>query len=427
MIDLSDKTVAVIGNGLESCAAERLARDVGRLIYWIPWVSSFPTSHLRHIGDGLEGVERVDYIWDYADQIDLWVFLDCNFGDMQTYLRQHGHRVWGAGKAEELELFRWSAKEFQKQAGLPVQPCRIITGIPALREYLQKLTKGQKVHVKLSQTRGDDESYAVSDYEQVRPRLDDFQLRLGPVSDIYEFIVEDDIPDSQEYGYDGFNIDGQWPKTACFGFEQKDQLYCGTVLPYDKLPKGAQTVNEALSPLFKKYGYRGFYSSEIREKVGKAYLIDSTARNPVPPGECYLEWWDNYAEILWEGAGGNLVDIKPCAPYVFEFILYAEQAAKHWQAVKYPREMAKFVKLFNHTRINGTDWIVPTKSRLVQIGGVLGFGQTMQEAHDQAVEHADQVEGDSVEILTESVPKLWETIRAGAKNGIYFGDSPIPA
>lgn len=424
MTDLSTKTVMVVGNGLfETACALRLREDFGRVLIFIPWVSSFPTSHLREIGGGFDGIERVDYFWDHVEEVDLFVFLDCNLGDIQVQLRKMGKRVWGGGKADEIELFRWTAKQFQKDSKLPVQPCRLIIGITALQKYLESLPDDKKVHIKLSQTRGDDETWsAKGDIVLVLARLWDFRQRLGPLADIYEFIVEDSIPDAQEYGYDGYEVLGEWPAHCAFGFEQKDELYCGCILPYDKLPDGAKKVNAALSPLFKAYNACGFYSSEIRNDI----LIDHTKRQPEPPGMCYQIWWKNYSQILWEGGGGKLVDIIPVKQYSWEYILYSEPAAHHWLAVKFPKEIEQFVKLYNHTRVKDVDWIVPTDSKLVQIGGVVAVGDTIAEAEKTCRGYAEQIEGDGVEIKTECANLLLDTLRESVKNGVYFGNSPIP-
>jgi hypothetical protein len=246
---------------------------------------------------------------------------------------------------------------------------------------------------------------------------------LGPLSDIQQFIVEKSIEAKDEVGVDWFTIDGQYPQKNCpYGIESKDLGYCGTMVPNDKLPKSVRNVNEKLVPVFKAYGYRGFYSSEIRDGV----LIDSTARRPSPPGELYEEWWLNITEIIIEGARGRVVEIEPSAKYAFELILYSEFAAHHWLAVQFPKEIERFVKLYNHCILKGVNWIVPTDAKLVQVGAVLGFGDTIEEAVNQGLEHAEQVKGDQLNVKKDAIPKLYEALRESAANGNYFGESEIP-
>lgn len=414
----------VFDTGMASVnAAMALREHFGRVLVFVPWVSSFPTSNLREIGQGIPGIERVDYFFDHVDEVDLFVCLDVNMGDVQKHLRKLGHAVWGSMKGDELELFRWTAKEYQKNVGLPVQPVRLIVGLDNLRVYLQQ---NEDKYIKYSQTRGDDESWHHTTYLHSKSRLNDLQHRLGPFADIYEFIVEDPIPKAGEYGYDGINIRGKYPPTACFGYEKKDEGYCGVALPYSKLPKGAIEVNAKLAPLFEGYGYSGFYSSEIREKDKKPHLIDNTCRIPSPPGETYWKWIKNMAQVLWAGANGEVVDIEPIKPYVFEYILYSEQAARDPLAVEYPKEIEPYVALYNRTRVKGVDWIVPTDAHLVQIGGVFGFGDTIEEAQKQAKEHLDQVKADGLEVKDDAPAKIYETLKKAKKEGIYFGESPIP-
>jgi hypothetical protein len=422
-IDLSKLTVCCVDNGLFSAYAEKLAQSFGRTLYFVPWVSSFPTRHIPSIGQGLPGVERILNLDEYEDQIDCFVFLDVHFGPLQKRLAQAGRKVFGSMGGDEMELFRWDSKELLRKLGLPVGQSKLIKGMDAL-EALLKTT--DDLYIKVSEFRGIGETWHHKNYDLSKSRLLRLRTDLGPLAKIQEFIVEWPIETAGEVGWDQYTVHGQYPKTACFGFEQKDVAYCGAIVPYADLPKEVQEVNRKMSPAFKSYGYQGFYSSEIRiGKDGKSYLIDHTARTPEPPGMVYLEWFKNLANIIWSAANGELLEPEPTAKYAAELILYAENAAADWFCVQYPDKVAPFVKLYNEYR-DGQHWIVPTDAKLVQIGGVLGFGDTIKEAFDQAIDHADQVQGDGLEVKKDSIPKLLETIRDSAKQGIGFGDSPIP-
>lgn len=428
-MNLKDVTCIVVENGLFVSFAERLARDFGRVCHFCPYVSAFPTRHLAQIGEGLEGVERIKDFWDFVDEqkdhkaTTLFVFLDIHFGDFQNHLRNEGWLCWGSGDAEDMELFRHDFKSMLKTLKLDVGPHVLVKGLPALREHLKN---HKNVWVKISEFRGINETFESKNYDAIKAKLDDLQNDMGPMVDDQEFIVEEHIDTTGEVGYDGFNINGEFPPQAAMGYELKDRAYLGVMLPYDKLPKPVLKVNEGLKPALKAYGCKGFISTEIRTKDDKAYCVDMTMRLPSPPGAAYQEWWTNISEILWGGANGRIVPIKYEYTYAFVILLVSEFAANNWLNVQYPKEIARYVKLYNKTVIKGQVSIVPTDAKLVQIGEVLGFGNTIEEAAKQALSNAEQIVADGIKVDKESIGALFKTVKESIEQGVYFGDSEIP-
>jgi hypothetical protein len=417
--------MVVVDNGLFSALAERLSRDVGRLILFIPWVSSFPTSHLAKIGTGIEGVTRITEFFTVVDEaMDdpenwIFVFLDIHFADWQLHLRKLGLKVFGAAQGEDLECFRWDAKLIQQSVGLPVGDSALIVGLDNLREYLQK---NDGVHVKVSKYRGITETFESINYRLAKARLDALQHDLGPLADEQEFIVEKKIKSPVENGGDFIIVDGKSPDIGFVGIESKDCGYIMAAIPYSEIAPQVRNVNDKLAAIFKAYGYRGFYSSEIRKDV----LIDSTTRCPSPPIECMQEMIVNLCEVIVNGASGVLIQLEIEKPYGFEFMLYSDFATEDPLAVEYPAEIARNVKLYNSLRRKGLDWVMPTDGKLVQIGAVTGFGDTIKEAEDQAQEHAEMVKGDGISVKPDLIPKLNQQLRESVKRGVSFGKSPIP-
>lgn len=428
MSDYSKMTCRVIDNGLSVSVAERLARQpvgFGRVEYFCPYVSAFTSPNLAKIGTGFPGVTRIEKFFEPSmDDVDLFVFLDVGFGDFQEYLRRNGHLVFGCGDGEEMELYRWHARLMYEQLGMATVPATLVTGIDALREHLKK---HKNVWVKVSKYRGIGETWKSINYELSKARLDLMQAKLGPLADEQEWIVEEEIKTTREIGYDGPAILGQYPPTSLGGIEKKDCGYLIAAMPYKDLPEGVRLVNDCMAPAFKQYGYRGLYSSEIREgEDGKRYLIDNTCRYPSPPGELMQEMIINLPDVFYKGAKGELVDIQTDHAYGFELILYSDFAPKNPQAIQYPKEIARNVKLYNSIRRKGTDWVLPTEGELEQIGGVTGFGSTIDEAIKQAEKHADMVKGDRVTVKSDLVPTMLKLLRENAKKGIRFGKSAIP-
>ncbi len=297
MSDVSDKTVMVVDNGLFCEMAVRLARDFGKVYYFCPWVDAFPRMNKAMIGHGLEGIEVVDDIFGpHFDDISVFAFPDVYFGELQVWLESEGRLVWGARMGEEMELERDSMKELMKDIGLPVGPWSKVKGMDALREYLKA---NPKQYVKVNKWRGLMETFYAKDYKSVEPKLDEVEYNLGEFKKIIDFIVEKDLTDKVEIGVDGYTVDGKFPSKLLAGIEVKDRGYIGVFKDYSDLPKEMTDFDKAISPTLKNYGYRGFYSTEIR--VGKdhvPYMIDMcfddetevlSERGWIPFSACTLE------------------------------------------------------------------------------------------------------------------------------------------
>jgi hypothetical protein len=420
----SEATVCVCDCGLFVSIARRLAREFKRVLYFSPWVTAFPTSNSMLIGDGFDDIERINRPWDRIDEVDLWVFPDVYFADWQNMLVRLGKRVWGARNGELLELYRDESKQLLKELGLPVAPYEVIEGMEALRAYLRD---HEDVWVKVSCVRGDFETFHSENYDLSEPKLDEIEYKLGAKKFVAEFIVEDNIPDAVEVGYDGFTVDGDYPAFAFMGYEIKDLGYIGSTGLYSELPEPVKFVNRKLSPWFDKQQYRGFMSTELRiTKDGTPYLIDPCARAGSPPSEVYQELYDNWGEIIWSGAGGDLVEPVPTAKYAVQAMIHSAWADKNWQAVEFPDEVARYVKLRNHTRIRGKDYCVPQAVGLPEIGAVIGLGDTLLEAVEHLRINAEQVKGYFLEIKLDSIGEAVEQMRKGEEYGLSFTDQELP-
>lgn len=419
--DFQDRCVLVYDKGIYVSWAERLARDFGKCYYYTPWKGSFPTSNNLLVGKGIPGVERVTDLWDVIDQVDLFVFPDVLDGDLQEHLRRMGKRVWGSGKAEELELYRWETKQLLKEIGLPVQPVKRIVGLQTLREYLME---HDDKAIKISLTRGDGETWVHENYDLSETKLDAMATHLGAKAAVQEFIVEDLIETDLEVGYDGYCIDGQFPELAMQGVEIKDQCLIDVVMNNDDLPEEVLLVNEKLSHVLKEYRMRGLFSTEIRvAKDGTPYLIDLTMRSPCPSGEIAQEIFENWAEIMWHGAEGVLIQPVPVNKWGAEVILESSFADKHWQPIYYPEKIANSVKLFHHTVIDGKDYVVPQESELEEIGAVVGLGDSIEEAIEACTENVEQVQGFKLEAHTDALAKAKKEIDEAEEKGISFSQA----
>lgn len=422
-VNLKSKTACFVDNGLFTEFARKIAPEFGKMFYYTPWQESFPKSVRLEVGSGFAEIERIQYPLARADEIDLWIFADLFQSDLQVFLADRGARVWGARYGEELELERWQLRQLLKKIGLPVAPGELITGMTKLRNYLRE---HKDVFVKTSFSRGDFETFRSRSYDIVESRLDQMAYDLGPMCEDYEFIVEGEIPDAVEIGYDGFTVDGQFPSPGIMAYEIKDCGMIGTCKPYAALAEPVRTVNSKLAPALKGYNYRGFFSTEIRyTKDKKPYLIDPCCRLGSPSNELLQELLGGWGDVLWHGAEGKLVNPKQVAKFGVVAMVFGKQSGRNWQNLKFPEGIRQWIKLINPMKIGGKYYSAP-QGEPMNIASVVGVGTTILEAVKKCAEHAAQVEGDGIDIHLSSVENALETIAAGEKRGIKFTDDPLP-
>ena len=388
MNNLTGKVCCIIDNGLFCELAVTLAKRFGKVLYYTPWEGSFPKSNELLPGENLPGVTRINSIWPVIDDVDLFVFPDIYHGPLQVYLHKLGKRVWGGRLGENLEILRGLSKRWIKDAGLEVGPWRQIRGLEALRAHLKE---NDDRYVKVPRTRGDMETFHSPSYKLIEPRLDELEHTLGAKKHIQEFIVESPINPAIEVGYDGYVIDGKYPQTALYGVEVKDTAYLGQVLPYDQLPAGVREVNKGLAGLFADWTYRGFFSSEIRIKGGKPYLIDPCCRMASPPGELYQVMITNLADVLWHGAMGELVEPEFENTWGAQLVMRSDWASHSWLAIDFPPSVRDNVKISYQTRIQGKNYFIPQPVQMSEFGSVVATGSSPDDAIRSVTKIAEKI------------------------------------
>lgn len=390
-MDLKSKTALVVCNPLFVSLAERLGRDFGKVLLNVPHAANFPTMNAGRVGFGLPNVELVDGVFGpHFDDVDLFVFPDLGHGALQVHLEGLGKRVWGGRHGEDLELYRELCKEEMTKRGLPVQPWKVLKGVSALRDHL-KATPAQ--HVKIDRWRGVTESFFAPRYEIVESKIDGLAHTLGAFKEHLEFIVEDDLPDRVEIGLDTFCIDGECPDETLVGIEVKDLGYVGQVRPWSKIPEPLRRWNEKMADLFAKSGYRGNVSNEIR--IGKdkePFMIDATLRMPSPPSELMQELVENLSELMWEGADGVVIEPKMAGAWGVEVIIRSGWAEKNHLPVFVPKKLERFVKLYNSVLVDGRRYVVPQDEEMTEIGAVVGYGDTLDDAVAMVQEVGESIE-----------------------------------
>lgn len=419
MTDLSDKTALVYDRGSFMKVAERLGRDFKKVYYFNPChKSTYPKFTEAQIGQGLksENVEWIQDLWDVNP--DIYVFPDTYDGDLQLHLRSLGKRVFGSGKCEELELLRCETLEYMAELGLPIPEYEEIEGLDNLRDYLKE---NKDVYVKCDRYRGEFETFHSKNYKLSEPLLDKLEAALGPSKNLMCFSVFEPI-DGVEVAYDGYCIDGQYPNKAMCGIEIKDTGYIGHVKDYNKLYKEVLNINGVIAPTLKINQYRNFISPEMRvDSKGVGYIQDFCMRQPSPVSECYYELLKNFSEIVWEGADGVLIEPEFAAEYAMTLVISSDWAKENWQAVYFPKEINKWVKLRSYTIIDGTYYIVPNiLDKNDCIGVVVAIGNSLEDCAKKINGYAEEIKGYRVNIPCATVEKMQKEIEKSESIGMKF-------
>ena len=431
-INWSGKHVRFMDNGLFHSFARRVAQEIvaagGTCDYYTPWQSSFPKSAQTRLGDGWPELARITYPQLDEERVDLWVFLDLFQADYQVRLRKAGARVWGAGRGEDLELERWAFKQWCKDKGIRTPPAELFTGLPALRAYLDG-RRDKYVKLAHARERGDMDTKLWKDKHLTTWTFDQLEYDLGAFKADTEFIAEEKLEDVIELGFDWVAIDGMFAEWGMYAFEIKGLGTVGVIKRFDNLPPALHNFSVDVGKAMKADKYRGFFSMEGLYNQKREYkATDPCCRLGSPSNELLQEMFTGWPEVFWHGAAGRLVSPQPVldAFYGIVTMVYSEQSGKNWEPLSYKPALDRWVKLRNPYRIGGKVFAVP-QGAPTNIAGVVGVGRSLLGAAKALGEHVHGVDGHQVEIATDSLSKMLDTIQKANQWGATFTTDPLPA
>lgn len=416
-MDVSRKTVLFWdASASYTHVAESVVNEFANVLYFVPWERGFSVARDFIPGMGLDGIERVADFFDALVRADLVVFTDVGQPGLQEYLRRTGIPVFGSARAAVLERDRWALKQALRKGEIDYSDGFLVRGLDTLRKILQK---EDDLWLKFSYFRGDVETYHHRTYSQSQKKLAEWQLSLGPYAEVADFIVEPPIRSDLcvEVGCDPpWVCDGKFPRRYLWGFEDKDAGYMGTTLG---LPERMQAVVGRLSGVLSPFAYRGPLSTETREcDDGTSYLIDLSCRFPEPPSSVHSFIASNWGEMMYGAAIGEPVEPEYEANYAVELVLRSEAGAEHPLAVEIG--LPDRVRIHGHCIINSQDYAV-SPAELREFGAACGWGDSLTDATEQAIEAAESVKGDEVEFDAASLRRLLDIINDGRKLGLSWG------
>jgi hypothetical protein len=420
MIDLSKKKCLIYDRGLYTFLGQKLAESFGECFYFMPESSPYPGSALSQIGEGLDGVERIDddMVWKCMDKSDMIFFPDCYDGEFQVWLKSKGYRVFGGLGSEKVEMDKMFFYEYLQKVGLPIPKTYRAEGLDDLIDHL----KGKDERwLKRSYYRGDFETRKFRNMKQLEPWLDMIRAKIGRRATDIEILIQNPIKSVCEIGGDSFCINGNYAGNPLVGYEVKDEAYVGKI--FEDMPDIISSIDERMSPLFKKLGYQGHYSNELRiMESGKAYFIDPTIRAPSPPSELMCEMYEDYPGICWQISGGEVPECKPKKDAVFgvEIILNSDWYVKNELCVEFPKDLEPHIKLKNQTKKNGVYYCIPNYENEGLFGGVIAYGKDLDKTIQEACDIMGQIECDGLNFNQSIFDRAKEQIEAGTKFGVVF-------
>lgn len=402
--------------GLFPETAVRIARDVGSVDYFCEWREAFVGITRAKIGDGLEGVRRIDHYEQALDDADLIFVPDTMTGSLVEWLKKHDYPVCGAGSAEKIELDRWYGRNLQKKNDLPVQETHRIIGVEALSKFLKE---NKNYYVKIDCYRETLESFKHTDWKSSEQQVDELAFKLGPYKYDFPFTVEE-ILDGKEPGIDGITFDGNLMYPTQGGYESKGVgIIERTYRDSKELPAALHMVNEGLSSEFNKHKTRFFFSLEM--KIGNdkiPYIIDPTIRLAAPgTSAIQTEAIQNYTAVIYGLATGNPIQPVIQEKYWAAVAGESSHADKRWLNVEFPKELRQFIKFRMGAKKNGEFYACPG---FPSICTVIGSGDTIDAAIGQVKERSEQVKAAGLHFDVDGLSKLKDEINEGKKLGVNF-------
>lgn len=424
MKSVEETVCCVVDFGSFISLAKRLSETCAKVYYHRSIEREYRSAWDFSIGEGVPGIECIESFMDpeIVNEVDWYAFPDIGYGGEQRYLRSIGKPVLGSLGGDELERLRTRFLKTIKEVGLPVPEYVVLRGMDNLESYLKQTTEKW---VKINEFRGDMETWFHQDYEHSREMLLSLRQKWLGIEKSIVFVVQENLPDAQEIGYDGMCIRGQFPESSFQGYEKKNELYLGAMTQYKDLPEEVRYVNESIAPKLAEYGYQNFFATEIRNFNGTPYYIDPTNRMPGQTGEQLLETMANLPDVLWHGARGELITPEWRAKFATSATLRHKGNKDAPKYLHIPKEAQQWVKPNHYAQTGDEDfWFSPNGSD--DLGPVIGMGDTIEEAIESVKEHFEAIGDASVEVKLEGFKEILEDVEKAESKGIEFTNQEVP-
>jgi len=381
--------------GLSVDHAIQLGKQGHTVHYFIEYRTRYPRIEDFLPGYGFKEIHKVFDYGEVLDSVETIVFVDVGFGSLADLLRKKGYAVFGASaKGELLELDRiFMLREFEK-LGIAVPKHQIVRGVDNL---FKAVGSGDK-YVKLNIFRGNFETMYVKTPSELKVDLE--FGNFGVVLEDMDFIVTEPVK-GVEVGVDTFFNGKEFLRPLNEGNEVK-----GTGAQFNRYADSSEVwddVLEKLTPWLAKSGYRGAFSLEGIYDGTKVTVLDVTARLFFPGGSVYPAVLENYADVIYAVARGEVVKPRFSHKY-YSLVTMSRGNADKWTKINFPPELA-WKNVFiprGAVFMNGEYWSCPGDPIVATI---VGRGNTFDESIAELESVAEKVEGRECDIGVDGIWK----------------------
>lgn len=418
MKPISEVVACVVDHGLFPHIAQCLAEKCKKVFYTGPAEEVMRTFEKAAIGDGYPNMTRVESLWQVDGLCDFFVFPDTGFRWEQNKLLRDGRAVFGHHGADILESNKREFLRVLDDLGMEVPPHTEITGMDELMEFLEDK---EDRYVKVSNWRGDWETFHWRNADQDGDYLRGHKYNRSPARNLFTFWVFDPIDTPIEDGVDSHCIEGQWPKKVLHAMERKDRSLIGAMQNLSDVHESVRCVNEKFGPyLGARFGYRGPFSTEVRPP----YFIDPTCRFGSPPSQLQTVLIKNLPEVMYHGAYGALIEPEFDDHIGAQVLITGDREKEEWLTFPMDEELRPFIKSAFSCHINGHCQIAPNPLEN-WAGWLVATGKSIREVVDTLKERKQSLP-DGFECDITSLADLLRELEDAEAEGIQIANARIP-
>jgi hypothetical protein len=145
-----------------------------------------------------------------------------------------------------------------------------------------------------------------------------------------------------------------------------------------------------------------------------------------PPSQVITEMIGNYAQVIWGGANGELVEPEPSAKFGVQAIVCSSGDRREWRGIEVRDELDRWIKCPNCVWMDGRIWTPPDPDADgKEIGWLVGIGDQMGEAI-RHLQHNASLLPDGATCEFTALADLIKEIEKAEASGMEFTDQPIP-
>lgn len=380
--------VLVLDMGCHVDTARMIAKEGHEVFYYCQFGGASPKFLDGAPGYGVPGLTKVLEFGSYLDQVDLICVFHVGLGDLVSYLRSKGYRVFGAGKGEILETDRAKSVEIMKSLGIQCPETIVVKGVREALKFFKAAFQVQetnqsatgKYFVKLNTWRGTQDSFPVESPQLALYMLKGLQAKFGPHAENIELIIQKTV-EGKECGFDAIFDGKKFLKPTLIGFEKGNSYVGCMVNDFSIFESDMEKFTEYLSSV----DYRGYFSTECFFDGNQCSYIDITCRSPMPLGLLYPSFMENFTDFLYQVAGSESTEAPiKAGTFLGGIAIASENAMSEWL----PLTVGPNTRLMGYLMQGEQRFSIPGGDATVAMA--CAMGSSMEDVEAKAQKEAEE-------------------------------------